>query len=337
MTEIKLLYDFDAINEQDWNSLVLKCSSNSPFLLYGYLKSWWEHKGGGEWGECELILIGGYNDGKLVGIAPLFSSIHEGEKKILFLGSIEISDYLDFIYEPAHGEDFISQTLAFLTEKYPEASKKLLLVNLPESSPTVVFLKEACQKQGWKMTSEQAYHTPAIQLAQDWDTYLAGINKKQRHEIRRKMRRATESPQDISWCQVKEHEKLDAEIDSFFELMITDEEKKRFLTDKMRTQMKVIIQWAFDKGILQLAFLTVGGQKAAAYLCFDYMERIWVYNSGFDPSFREYSPGWVMLSYLIQNAIENDKKVFDFMRGDEAYKYRFGAEDSFVLKVEISC
>ena len=104
----------------------------------------------------------------------------------------------------------------------------------------------------------------------------------------------------------------------------------------MRLQMRDIIQWSFETGILQLSFLTVDGKKAAAYLCFDYLDRIWVYNSGFDPAYREFSPGWVMLSYLIQNAIENGKKVFDFMRGDEAYKYRFGAEDSFVLKVKIS-
>lgn len=336
MIKLKLLGDFDAINEQDWNSLVQKNSSNSPFLLYGYLKNWWKHKGGGEWAESELILIGGYLDGELIGIAPLFSANHEGRKKILFLGSIEISDYLDFIYDPAHGADFIAQTLTFLDQKYPEDSKELLLVNLPESSPTVGFLEETCRKLGWKMDSEHAYHTPAIQLAEDWDTYLAGIDKKQRHEIRRKMRRAAESPQEVSWYSVSEQENLEAEIESFFKLMITDADKKNFLTGGMRVQMQDIITWAFEAGILQLSFLTVEGQKAASYLCFDYQDHIWVYNSGFDPTFREYSPGWVMLSYLIQNAIENGKKVFDFMRGDEDYKYRFGADDSFVLKVKIN-
>jgi CelD/BcsL family acetyltransferase involved in cellulose biosynthesis len=104
----------------------------------------------------------------------------------------------------------------------------------------------------------------------------------------------------------------------------------------MREQMRSIIQWAFENNLLQLSFFTVDGKKAAAYLCLDYQDRIWVYNSGFDPQFREYSPGWVLLAYLIQHAIETGKHTFDFMRGDEEYKYRFGAQAEYVLKVQIS-
>ena len=333
---MKLLHEFNEIDEQDWNALVQKSSTNTPFQLYEYLKGWWDHKGGGEWNEGKLLIVCGYQDGELVGIAPLFHTVYGGRNTILFLGSIEISDYLDFIYNPEAGPDFITQTLAFLKENKSPDFENLLLVNLPESSPTIKLLKEACQKNGLKMDSERAYHTPSIHLADDWDAYLAGIDKKQRHEIRRKMRRAQESPQTISWYQVNEREKLETEIEDFFRLMITDEEKKKFLTEKMRLQMRSIIEWAFNDSILQLSFLTVEDEKAAAYLCFDYHDRIWVYNSGFDPQFRDYSPGWVMLSYLIQNAIENGKKNFDFMRGDETYKYRFGAEDSFVLRVRIS-
>ena len=104
----------------------------------------------------------------------------------------------------------------------------------------------------------------------------------------------------------------------------------------MREQMRSIMRWAFNEKILQLSFMTIAGNKAAAYLCFDFQERVWVYNSGFDPQYREFSPGWVMLGYLIQHAIESGKKSFDFMRGDEDYKYRFGAAESHVLKIEIS-
>ena len=125
-------------------------------------------------------------------------------------------------------------------------------------------------------------------------------------------------------------------MDAFFDLMVLDDEKREFLTDTMREQMRSIMRWAFNEKILQLSFMTIAGNKAAAYLCFDFQERVWVYNSGFDPQYREFSPGWVMLGYLIQHAIESGKKSFDFMRGDEDYKYRFGAAESHVLKIEIS-
>jgi CelD/BcsL family acetyltransferase involved in cellulose biosynthesis len=46
--------------------------------------------------------------------------------------------------------------------------------------------------------------------------------------------------------------------------------------------------------------------------------------------------GWVLLSFLIQWAIENSRAVVDFMRGNESYKYKFGAVDSFVYKAIIT-
>jgi CelD/BcsL family acetyltransferase involved in cellulose biosynthesis len=63
---------------------------------------------------------------------------------------------------------------------------------------------------------------------------------------------------------------------------------------------------------------------------------MWVYNSGIDPRFSEYSPGWVLLGYLLQWAIDQKRAEFDFMRGDEDYKYRFGAVDRQVVRVLIT-
>ena len=336
MIDINLHNNFDELDENEWDALLQKSITNAPFLQYGYLERWWTHKGGGEWNTGNLVLLSARMNDELIGIAPLFSAVQEGKKKLLFLGSIEISDYLDFIYDPQHGQEFFNAVFDYLVNNDFSDIESLLLYNLPESSPTNTYLKKTCDEKGWKLESAHAYHTPSIQLAADWDTYLAGIDKKQRHEIRRKLRRAEGSPETIDWYSVDERSSLDDEIEDFFKLMVLDEEKQEFLTDPMREQMRSIIHWAFDEKILQLSFMTVEGAKVAAYLCFDYQQRIWVYNSGFDPQYREYSPGWVMLSYLIQDAISNGKQIFDFMRGDEDYKYRFGATDSFILKTEIS-
>jgi len=53
-------------------------------------------------------------------------------------------------------------------------------------------------------------------------------------------------------------------------------------------------------------------------------QHIWVYNSGINFEYSAYSPGWVLLAYLLQWANENHRERFDFMRGNEDYKYRFG-------------
>lgn len=334
MVETKLHQNFEEIPESEWDELLQKSCANVPFLRYGYLTRWWQYKGGGEWEKAELKIISVRKDNRLIGIAPLFSAVHESRKKLLFLGSIEISDYLDFIHDPKYSAEFFSQLFNFLSGEEFSDIQELLLYNVPESALTKAYLEKECQKIGWKVSSERVYHTPIIHLAEDWDTYLAGIDKKQRHEIRRKLRRADEDPQSIRWYLVTERSELDSEIEDFFELMALDAEKMKFLTEAMRVQMRSLMHWAYDEKILQLSFMSIAGKKAAAYLCFDYQERIWVYNSGFDPQYREFSPGWVLLSYLIQHAIETGRKTFDFMRGDEEYKYRFGASDNYVLKIQ---
>ena len=91
-----------------------------------------------------------------------------------------------------------------------------------------------------------------------------------------------------------------------------------------------------ERGWLQLALLTVNGQPAAAYLNFDYHNRIMVYNSGLDPEAHGHlSPGIVLLARLIEYAIGCQREWFDFLRGDEPYKYDMGGQDTQVYRMEI--
>lgn len=334
--QFQLLSNFDTIDKSEWNGLLKASGITSPFMRFGYQRTWWTRLGGGEWENADLHIITAVEDGQLIGIAPLFTAEKEGKKEIHFVGSLEISDYLDFIVAPERSETFIRGVLDLINEEQGQFPQEIVLFNIPKTSPTLSALTSISAESDWQVDIEQAYHTPAIALADDWDVYLAGIDKKQRHEIRRKIRRAENAEVDtVTWHIVDNNEDLDKPIADFMQLMANDPDKERFLTEKMRVQMDAIIRWAAQKSILQLSFLTINGNNAAAYFCFDYAGRIWVYNSGFSPDFKYYSPGWVLLSYLIQHAISSKKTHFDFMRGDEGYKYRFGAVDSFVMKAVI--
>jgi CelD/BcsL family acetyltransferase involved in cellulose biosynthesis len=207
--------------------------------------------------------------------------------------------------------------------------------NFLSTSPILPALEAAAKRNGWSYTPELLQHCPYIPLPGDWEVYLAGIDKKQRHEIRRKMRRAEESGRQTRWYIVSDTAALESEVEAFLTLMAHDPEKAAFLTPPMRQQMHLACRAAFENGWLQLAFMEVDGQKAAAYLNFDYLNRIWVYNSGLDRAFMELSPGWVLLGSLLQWANEKGRDEFDFLRGDEEYKYRFGAVDRFVLRAKI--
>ncbi|MDO9545999.1 MAG: GNAT family N-acetyltransferase [Pelolinea sp.] len=332
--KLEILSQFDKINEQEWDDLLSQSAVNVPFLTFGYQRTWWEHNGGGEWPQAELRIITAMQDKELVGIAPLFVSTRNGKAEIHFVGSIEISDYLDFIVLPQFTLEFISSLFQLIKEDKAHFPGAIQLFNIPESSPSLEVFREINKGDDWSIEIERAYHTPEIALSDNWDTYLAGVDKKQRHEIRRKLRRATESDDDVKWYIVSDKRSLEQEIADFLSLMEIDDKKKQFLTDAMRMQINAIIHWAFDAGYLQLSFLTINEEKAAGYLCFDYEGKIYVYNSGFSYDYQYYSPGWVLLSFLIQHAIETRKSHFDFLRGDENYKYKFGAIDSFVMKVK---
>jgi CelD/BcsL family acetyltransferase involved in cellulose biosynthesis len=320
----------------EWNALLAESITHVPFLRWEYLTTWWETRGGGEWpSEAELAIVTASEAGRLVGIAPLFFAANrDGEAALLLLGSIEISDYLDLIVRPADLQPFVSGLLDFVST-IPMAWKTLDWHNMLATSPCLPVLQAEAEGRGWVFSNQKTYHAPSIPLAGDFEAYLGGIDKKQRHEIRRKMRRAEEVG-SVHWYIVEDASRLDAEIEAFLALMAEEPRKAAFLTSTMRQQMLRSLRAAHRAGWLQLAFLTVNGEKAAGYLNFDYQNRIWVYNSGIDRRFLELSPGWVLLGHLLQWANENKRSEFDFMRGEEDYKYRFGGVDKLVVRSKLT-
>jgi len=327
--------DFSELDPNEWNALLSESVSDVPFLRYEYLSAWWSTRGGGEWPGAELALVSARENDRLVGIAPLFLIERDARQALMLLGSIEISDYLDLIVRAEDLSRFLTGLLDYLASDSAPAWSAIDWYNLPDSSPTLAALEAESAKRDWDFTREPFRPTLCVPLPGDFEAYLMTIDKKQRHEIRRKMRRAEGGEQNVRWYIVEDESTLDAEIEAFLALMTNDHLKEEFLTEVMRAQMRNSIHAAFNAGWLQLAFLEVDGKKAAAYLNFDYRSRIWVYNSGLDFSFKDLSPGWVLLGYLLKWANEHGRSEFDFMRGDEDYKYKFGAVRRDVMRVRV--
>lgn len=329
--------ELDQIADQ-WNQLLNDSAHNLPFLRHEYLSTWWSTLGGGEWPAGELYIVTGWDEAnQLTAIAPFFLTTNLDKKPaLMFLGSIEISDYLDFIVPTDQLTVFIEVLLDHLNGPDAPEWEVLDLYNLLDDSATLPTLEAATRKLSLTYSLEKIQPAPRIALAEDWEAYLMSIDGKQRREIRRKLRRAEAFYAPVEWYLVDDESKLDEEMDAFLDLMAYDTEKEAFLTEVMRSQMRASVHTAFKAGWLQLSFLTVGEEKACAYLNFDYGNQIWVYNSGINFKFMELSPGWVLLAHLIQWAIEEGRTHFDMMRGDEVYKYRFGGVDRFVMRARIT-
>ena len=327
----KVHHSFSEIDSTAWNTLVEQSIADTPFSRYEYLSEWWKTRGGGEWKSAELVLVSASENDQIMGIAPLFIAEYDGHQAVLLIGSIEISDYLDLIVREADLSRFLSGLIDFLASSLPDSWSSFDWYNLPDDSLTLAALKAESEKRGWNYHEEIYRPTPRIALNGSFEEYLARIDKKQRHEIKRKMRRAAESGR-VQFTVVDKNADIEPELETFFHLMIQDPGKAQFLHEVMRDQMSNSIRVAHDQGYLWLAFLEVDGVKAAASLNFDYKNKFWGYNSGVSREHMELSPGWVLMGHVIQWCCENGRSEFDFMRGDEDYKYRFGGVNRFVMR-----
>jgi len=321
---------FDAL-AGEWNDLLHLSPADTIFLTLEYQRTWWRHLG-----EGELLILAVRDDGELVGIAPLFAVVNpQGQRVLATVGCVEVSDYLDLIVARGREKQVYGALVDYLAEGGVEWDA-LDLCNVHQDSPTLALLPALAEAQGWIISMARDDVCPIVQLPGTWEEYLQMLDKKQRHEVRRKMRRL-EAQAEARWYVVGPERDLAAEVEDFLDLMAASTPgKAEFLTPRMRGFFRQLARVAYDTNWLQLAFLEIGGRKAAAYLNFIYNNRVLVYNSGLDwRAFPKLGAGIVLTAYCIRHAIERGRELFDFMQGDERYKYQFGGQDVEVRRLVV--
>ena len=317
----------------EWNDLLARAPINHIFYTWEWQTTWWQAYQPGE-----LLILTCREAAKLVGIAPLFVSGVPGQRRAQIIGCVDVTDYLDFIVDAAHLESVFACFAEYLADNRSQF-ERLDLCNIPNESPTRQLLPGLLEARGFSASVEQQEVCPVIELPGDWRGYLSLLDKKQRHEVRRKIRRAQGSERAIDWYIVNGQHNMDEEVAQFIRLMAaSDKEKAEFLENcqhrKFFAEIAPLLQ---DRGWLQMNFLTVDEERAAAYINLVYGDRVMVYNSGLDHSdYGDLSPGIVLLAYNIRHAIEQGYQYYDFLRGSEAYKYRMGGRDTSVMNLRAS-
>jgi len=320
---------------REWNALLDRARFNTVFLTWEWQTTWWSSLGKGE-----LWLLAWRDDGgDLVAIVPLYLETSEsGQRRLTLVGCLEVSDYLDMIITAGREAEVYTTLLDWLASAEAPSWHVLDLCNLPEASLVQTDLAGLAESRGYVVASFQEDVCPIIDLPESWEAYLATLGKKQRHEVRRKLRRAQEAG-EIGWYIVGDGHDLSAEMEDFIELhRLSEAGKDQFMQPQMQGFFHAIARAMMNAGWLQLSFLEVNGDKAATMICFDYAGCILVYNSGYDPQrYSAISAGIVLLAKVIRHAIEELGRVsFDFLQGDEVYKYRFGARETKVYRTLIT-
>ena len=324
---------FDTL-KPEWNALVERSATRSVFLTWEWQAIWWKHLGEG---ELRLLTLRD-DEGRLAGIAPLCRVTSQaGEHTFRWIGCVDVSDYLDVVAAPGSEQALYAAVMDHLTGPDAPAWTYVDLCNIRQDSPTYETLAQMALERGLHAHAGIQEICPVIFLPAEWEDYLASLDKKQRHEIRRKMRRI-EAEAQTSWRFADDAQTLDAAIDEFIRLhRKSTREKDAFMDDTMVGFFREMCRAAFEAGWLNLAFIQVNGTTAASMLNFDYDNQILVYNSGYDPDqYAVLSPGIVLLAYCIRHAVETGHTRFDFLRGDEDYKFRFGAQRTTIHNVLMS-
>lgn len=368
---------FSEIPRPAWDRLLAVTPAATPFARWNVHRAWWDAYGGTAHEQYMVALEPGARgepspDGEEIrAIVPLMHrheielqdaatattlrrTEHElpstdvpGEAKAIFFGTAYHTDYATLLADPADLPAVAAALVAALagppdSDHGNQPWDVVDLRRLRSADPTLSALEAAFRAgaadHAWQVTREPEDVCPVVSApSADWDEYLATLDKKARHEIRRKWRRA-EGAGEIS---VSVDVPSDAGLERFIDL-----HQARFAQDglfpdteggaRSRRFVRRLAELERDDpdgGQLRLAEVRVGEAALFTALAFEDETTCFLYNAGMDPAASQLSPGVVGAAAYIRDRLGAGKRRFDFLRGDEPYKYEWGASDEVIERL----
>lgn len=299
-----------ALTRDEWTRLAATLPGYGPFLGPDWAEVWWRHFGAGS-----TLMIGEVGDGDA--LIPLYRS---GDGLVSFVGGSDVTDYVGvvgpFAVHAAAGEVLVDRLAA------DDEWREFQAVAVPAESGFTVAAALAAVRHDFDV-SFAVEDSAVLRLPPTFDGYLELVGKKERHEIRRKERRLARELGDL---QLDEDGEWSAAIEGFVAMhRLSRGDKGEFMNDEMAAFFRDAARRFAELGSLRLDTLRAGGRPVASTLGFADEHGYYLYNSAFEPSVGGLSPGNVLLGMLIRREVEAGRPVFDFLRGDERYKFRLGA------------
>ena len=283
-------------------------------MLPRWLKVWWQAFAE----DSKLYLFDVKENKNVIGIAPLMVK----ESKASFIGSADVCDYMDFIVAPGKALPLFTVILDKLQK---DGIKELHLESLRQASTVMACLIDLAKDKGYQVTCTRENVSLDLELPSSWDDYLRTLSPKQRRETGRRFRRLEEEG-DVNYRIVESAQQ--EVLDIFFRLMrVSREDKAAFLTPQMESFFRALAQTMAEAGMLRFGVLEISAKPVAVVMCFDYNDKVYLYNSGYDPTYSYLSVGLLSKLLSIKDSIERGRKVYDFLKGPEEYKYRLGGRE----------
>lgn len=308
----------------EWEALWLAAPAATPFQSPAWLIPWWRHVG-----EGELLTLALREDGVLVGLLPLYIHAAEHGGRRLFPLGIGTTDYLDAIVRPGHE----TRTMAAAFRQLAILADRFDVAEWPQLRPNSPLLEAA--PDGWSSGVEADAPCPATALPSSLDALGSVVSRKTLRDLRTVRKRAAEA--GLPQWQEADASSLDSIFDALLRLHAarwrTRQEAGVLDSPAVQASHRAALPELLRAGLLRLQALRLGDEIVAVlYALIDPPQRparrVYLYISGFDPALDRLSPGMLLVGHALEQAVTEGFATLDFLRGQEAYKYFWGAADS---------
>jgi CelD/BcsL family acetyltransferase involved in cellulose biosynthesis len=291
------------------NRLQWRC----PFVLPRWLDSWWSSFGNG---RPSLLAV--RREGAVTAVAALMIS---GDIARV-IGDEEVCDHLDIVTAPGAADGALAALRSHLRA---QGVGRLDLMRVRPDSTAAVELVPAARRLGLAVELTRRDAAMELALPASWEGYLMMLNGKQRHELRRKLRRLADGAAYRLRLAQGAEETADA-LRAFLRLFrLNRPDKALFMTPRMEQFFRRLACGLAADGRLRLFSLELEGEAAAVAFCFQHGLRMYLYNNAYDERFRSMSVGLLSKALSIRESIRAGLQEYDFLRGSESYKHHLGA------------
>ena len=260
------------------------------------------------------------------GVAAL---AREADGTLTFAGG-QLTDEQDVVASAGHEAAVAASVARWIAEQEPP---RVRLEFVPEDRPTLDAMDATLRDAGYRVARRRQTVSPVLDLPGTYDDYVRSLGKKERHELRRKVRRL-EAAGTAKFRFAADAERA-AVLERFFALhRLSRGEKAGFMTADVERFFRDIADALAPLDRLRLGVLSFDEADAAVLFGFAMGEVIALYNAAYDPGLASLSVGIVSHAWAIREAIALGYTTYDLLRGDEPYKYDLGARDRWLGRLD---
>lgn len=338
MTSLVSFVQFASM-QLEWNTLLEQSLNPTFFLSYEWMSCWWQIFGEG----CSLFIIQVRDEsGALVALAPLciqqqFALKYLPYRSLRMIGTNQANpDYLGFIIHKDHGAAAVDSILKFIDEQKHQWDE-LDIESLPLENEASRSILQRLKHDANLLCLNNDQKIMFIDLPQNLDAFLASFSSKHRYNLRRRSRQFAQDHHG-TFGRAETVESALHILDRLFNLhhlrAAAVGRTEAFSDLRIRQMHADFIRKHFASGRIYLYYLRIGGELQACLYGFQYGDRFYFYQMGYNPDFDHISLGTTMMLKSIEFAILNKFKYFDFLRGEEPYKRSWTKNERLVKFVK---